>query len=845
MLLLALSGMILTAEGKRFEYSFEDVAVPQALVALSKEHPDVNIAFIYRELENYRTSARISTDDARTAIRGIVGMNPVSIIEKRGAYYVEAFQHGKYVYRGRVLSAGDDEPVVSGTVLLLAPKDSTVITYGMTDGYGRFTIPCDRKGVLAKVSCLGYATGFKRLTAAEDGDIYLERMPILLNTVTVESADARIYADRTVYVPNERQKNAAQSGGMLLGLMAIPQLDVDLSTMAIKTSAGQNVAVYIDYNEATEQDLDGMRTQDVKRVEYYSYPQDVRFKGARFVVNFIMQQYEYGGYTKVRGEQSLGVKRTEGSIYSKAAYKAMTYDVYADETYFTDRHRGSAGVEIFRFPDLEGAGPMEVARTQRTDGSRFRENLNNVALRALYSGKSLQASNRIGLNVSSTPVNEWRNSTVYEPGIIADGAAEQRQSSKNIAAAYTGDCFLRLSEKSTFQGKVTYNYGRNRSDSRYSGGDGFAITNNAVESVHDLHINPRFSHQLSKHHRVMAYGSVVWRRNMIDYTGSSQSRQVYNVEAYFAGAHYDFISDKIQTGGELGWAFERNRISGTRSSDNFPQVNVYANYTPGEKHVVSAGWNYGKDVPDASQKSPNMLQENELMWYAGTADLRDYKYMNSRVSYTWLPNRRWQMTATGGMYKFTDQIVAVYTPAAPGGAMLRKYVNGGNYEAWMLNVNATAKLLDGRLVVSAIPQYWIFRTSGAYRYSIDDFTGRLQATFYAGGFYFVGSYSLGRKYPATQAEYKERVPAQYHVQAGWGNGSWNVSVGAYNFLRRSRVSGVRSLESEFYDYQRTVYSSGAHMRFGLSATYTFGYGKKVERYDEVEKGEAPESAILK
>jgi len=35
------------------------------------------------------------------------------------------------------------------------------------------------------------------------------------------------------------------------------------------------------------------------------------------------------------------------------------------------------------------------------------------------------------------------------------------------------------------------------------------------------------------------------------------------------------------------------------------------------------------------------------------------------------------------------------------------------------------------------------------------------------------------------------------------------------------------------------------MRISFAATYTFGYGKKVDRYDEVKKGESAESAILK
>ena len=35
------------------------------------------------------------------------------------------------------------------------------------------------------------------------------------------------------------------------------------------------------------------------------------------------------------------------------------------------------------------------------------------------------------------------------------------------------------------------------------------------------------------------------------------------------------------------------------------------------------------------------------------------------------------------------------------------------------------------------------------------------------------------------------------------------------------------------------------MRISVAATYKFGLGKKVDRYDEAQKGEAVGSAILK
>ena len=145
----------ISASAYKYDYSFRNTPISEAIVRISKDHPDINISFIYKELDSYKTSARIQAEDVYDALRKIVGLNPISIIKKNKNYYIEALQHGKFCYTGRAVG-GDSEPVVAATVMLLAPKDSTVITYGITDDAGCFSIPCDRQGVIAKLTCLGY-----------------------------------------------------------------------------------------------------------------------------------------------------------------------------------------------------------------------------------------------------------------------------------------------------------------------------------------------------------------------------------------------------------------------------------------------------------------------------------------------------------------------------------------------------------------------------------------------------------------------------------------------------------------------------------------------------------------
>ena len=194
---------VFTANAYKYTYNFSNTPISRAIVTISKDHPDINISFIYKELDNYRTSARVRTDIAYEALKQTVGLNPVSVTEQRGNYYVEAFQRGKYIYRGRVVGA-DKEPVAAATVMLLAPKDSAVVTYAMADADGRFAIPCDRRNVIAKLSCMGYQTTYRRCPDFDLGTIVMPVQSVTLNQVKVEGRMADVYADRTVYIPSSR-----------------------------------------------------------------------------------------------------------------------------------------------------------------------------------------------------------------------------------------------------------------------------------------------------------------------------------------------------------------------------------------------------------------------------------------------------------------------------------------------------------------------------------------------------------------------------------------------------------------------------------------------------------------
>lgn len=667
-----------------------------------------------------------------------------------------------------------------------------------------------------------------------------------LNEIVVEASNQRINAEVSTYIPMARQKSAAQNAVSLLSMMAIPQISVDPVTKTVQTAHGQSVSIFIDYVAATAEDLSGMRTQDVKRVEYLIHPSDVRFQGAKYVINFVMQRYQWGGYTKLSAAKSFAVSRTEGSVYSKMKYKRMTFDIFADENYITDRHTGQNSVEHFKFMDLYGGGHRNITRTSETKSSLYRNNSNDISLRAYYDTEKFQFSNRIAYSLANMPHNDQHNSVAYSCDFLPKSESFIDASSKDWALTYNGSYFFMLSKSAALNVDANYIYGNNKSDSRYSVPNDLSIVNNARENVHKFDVYFHFNWNPNKANQFFTNFGVQHNWNFIDYAGDSPSKQKYDVGVYFLGQNYQHIfNDKWDVGGSLAWIWETNRISGVKADNSFPQTNINATWSPNDKNQLYLTANYGSMFPDASQKSPNMLQQDELMWYRGTPELKDYKYINALLSYTWLPNNKWHLSADGYFGLIKNRCVTLYSPTGPDGTMLRQYFNGGNYYSDYIGISATGKFLGGKLIAKLRPQLWIRRTTGDYAWSNNQLTCTVQLTYYLGNFYFFGWYMTPSKYQQTHSGIISRTPSKYQISAGWGKGAWNVKASAFNFATTSWKTYEESLTSEYYSFDRSSFGTRHHASYTVSVTYTIGYGKKVQRSDETSGAGTAGSAILR
>ena len=841
-ILICLATMI-SAEASGYSYVFRDTPISEAIVRISKEHPDINISFIYKELDNYRTSARINTDDAYDALRQTIGLNPISVIRKDRSYYIEALQHGKFKYTGRVIGS-DNEPVIAATVMLLSPNDSTVITYGITDNDGRFSIPCDRREVIGKLSCIGYKTTLKRFESFNAGTIKMDEHAVALKSVTVEGDNSMLYSDRSVYMPTATQKNASQSGADLLNHMAIPQLGL-VSENSIVTNGGKPVAVFIDYLPASEKDLLAMRVKDVKRVEYLEYPSDPRLQGNPYVVNFIMQQYEYGGYAKAYGNTKFlngHQEQLTGNV--RMQYRRMTYDLMGSAFSSGSSHWGEDMTETFRLPQEDGSVNEFQRISETTSSKRNRDNY-YLIFKATYNSDRIQASSLINSNLDRQP-NTVRGGMVrYTTDIYPDTKYTSSSSDFSKYISYDGYYFFALPGKNTLTLTPKYSLSHTEQSSCYHERDYSAIENSATDNTHKFSGNLKFKHDFGRFGSLLGLVKGSYQYNRTLYSGSAQALDRAKSSRFGIGMNYEISVRNIRGHIGFGWDWDRLQFDDMTDNRNAPSFDLSVQFSPNRKHSVSAIFQYESWLPLPNFKSDQIITASPFLKYTGNPNLIPAKSFDFDFSYTWIPNNRYSLSAFAWGWAVKDRYAYDYEADSNGVIRTIKQPMG-SYSQGMYGIKGSARFLDNSLVLTGNLSQ-LFNHNGK-PYNVNHF----HIYYYLQMRYYIKNWNLGLTYVSTIGTWDglmngiwQRDKDQYYLTAGWSHSDWNISAAICNIGRWNWRSSNQVMNSYVYSTDTTFINGTHHAYAQISATYTFGFGRKVKRDNEPQAAGSASSGILK
>ncbi len=188
-----------------------------------------------------------------------------------------------------------------------------------------------------------------------------------LNEIVVAAPRVVRKADMDIYHPSKSAVENSKNGMELLRNLMIPSLNVNDALGAV-TSAGTAVEVRINGRVATIDQVRSLLPETIKRVEWIDNP-GLRYKGASYVLNFIVANPSLGGSLMLQAQPALNqkfgyyyadVKLNSGrSQWEVGSYFKLTEDIKAHREY----------KETFTFPDGNTLTRVETPLSGDVDGT--------------------------------------------------------------------------------------------------------------------------------------------------------------------------------------------------------------------------------------------------------------------------------------------------------------------------------------------------------------------------------------------------------------------------------------------------------------------------------------------
>lgn len=666
-----------------------------------------------------------------------------------------------------------------------------------------------------------------------------------LNEVVVDAPMQHTSSNVTTYYPDRNAKRTAQNAADLLSRMAIPQININPVDGSVETPAGEEVVIYIDMEPASDAEKEALRGEDVKKVEYLVFPTDPRYNNDKYVINITLRHYQYGGYAKLSGTDNIMAGSASGQAYAKMTYRRMTYDLSVTDKYTDRRHTGTEQTQVFRFPRGNDAVD-EISRGNLLDYSRLRQNELGASFRAKYMTKNVVISNTLFLSAQNTPDNDTRGSLVFSTERFENQPYSNLSHTSYLYPRWKGNYYVNLGRGLSFNAMPSVLYQYTKSHRRYESQETSILTD-ATEKALTGKLLFQLNKTFHKYHSVDINLLGIYYYNKVNYSGNTVASPVFNQFAYGGAISYSFNKNKLFSRALVGFAGESNKISGVRTNSFIPIFQINTQYAVDRKNSVNVTAIYNVNPVEAADKTPDYIQENELLYKVGNVHLKNTHWARVTVDYTRLINNRFALSAIAGWSQYFNHLVPVYTPDGPDGMMLRSLENNGDYQDFYVGASFSAKLFNRALVLKATPKMWFEKLTGLYADHTAYLSLSLNATYYFNQFYLSAFYSTSNRtleHYSLNAISIKRQPA-YQFKAGWSNGRLNVSVAAVNIFRRNWVATTSSLKSRWFDQYSTEYSAAAHRFVGLTASYTFGFGKKVKHGDEVSTTDDGSSAIMK
>lgn len=287
---------------------------------------------------------------------------------------------------GVVRDTQTSTPVEFATVVIIRESDSSIVSGGITDVEGKFTVeslPMER--LLAKVSFVGYDEFVTEPFAPSAIGHEINLGVIRITPTATVLGDITVVGEKDDYVSNidkkiyDVSKNLSNVGGSATDILGnIPSVTVDIDGN-VSLRGSDNVTIFIDGKPSsltgdTQTILQSLPSSVIERIEIVTNPSaKYEASGVAGIINIVTKKdrmsgtngnVQLGAGTRDKYNASVGINKRTGkyNVFANYAYRrndrfirGYSNNIFLDSAYNTINsgrdldqfHSGKAGVDLF------------------------------------------------------------------------------------------------------------------------------------------------------------------------------------------------------------------------------------------------------------------------------------------------------------------------------------------------------------------------------------------------------------------------------------------------------------------------------------------------------------------
>ncbi len=731
-----------------------------------------------------------------------------------------------------------NQPIEFANIALYSLPDSLLISGTATDKDGIFTIKNVKKGdYFLNLSRIEFKSrSIKLLNLSEDtnlGVILLDSASVLLDEITVEAKTIIKTQDKFLIFPTEKQKTHSSDGFEMLQNLMLPNINVNAVNNTVETPRG-NVTLCINGREASQQEVRAIRPKDISRIEYEDMPMG-QFAGKIAVINYILKQYEYGGYLSLNGQQRLSYLHGDYMATAKVSYKASEFGLLIGETYSKDTRFKTNINEDFHFENYD------VNRVTETIKGVARNNQQFALLSYIHKGSKSYLMGQLGYVQNSTPDNEQILNllyTGYNNGVSKIRTVLNQKNKKPTFGLYYN---IQLPKNQVVVLQLSSSYAKNIYERNYTDLDNNKqqytnINENFYNIVGDVYYAKRINAKNSLGINMTHYHKII--DNL--YKGDITEKQSLNsAETHFLMSYQHIFSKKLSLQALMGVAlnqYSAKNIKNRKELSYRPSIGLQ--YSINGNSKIQYNGSLSNSFPVLSYIS-NVEQYIDFMQIKkGNPDLSLTKWLNNNLSYSYW-NNKINMSAYFNSFSGFNITKEDYYTREP--YLVRTYISDGNYHLLNPGVSISFKLLNNNLNFKI--DGGLKRTVITGKYAISENCWQLSANVN----YILKDFSFNI-YGSTPDKSVIMIPSYYRNNYDYGafvayNKS-NLSLTLGTQRPFSDMNQIWTFNTPAYAYTKENFSSSASRMFYFKFSYNFEFGRKTN-FAKTQINKNIESAIMK